>query len=89
MPETKATIWIKTAWIVQGDETPWMLSSYDERTFDAWGQEPEWYVNAIMNHLSDEIREVYVNVPVDRIDALFEPVTLDGDIAATEESSDA
>lgn len=79
MTET-ATMWIKTAWIVQGNETPWMLSSYDERTFEAWGEEPDWYCDALRTHADDEIREVYVNVPIDRIDRLFEPTTLDGEV---------
>lgn len=75
-----ATMWIKTAWIVQSNEEPWMLSSYDERTFEAWGEEPDWYCDALRKHANDEIREVCVNIPVDRIDSLFVPTTLDGEV---------
>lgn len=67
-------IWVKTAW--QEDESgAWLIAAYDEWTFESWGEEPDFYVEAVKKARGFDgdarIREMYLNVPVAAVHELF------------------
>lgn len=68
-------LWIKTAWVEEGDG-PYMVASYDEWTFEAWGEEPEFYTTEVKKHTG--VREMYVDVPADAVRAMFAASRVEG-----------
>lgn len=67
---------IKTAWLME-DDGPFLLSAYDENTFEAWGEEPEWYQKEIDRGVTckesrSKVRELWLHVDDAVLTAIFE-----------------
>ena len=69
-------IWIKTAWVREGQENPCLVVAYDEMTFEAWGKEPDFYAADVSKYLSggDQVREALIHVNLASIRQMFEPI---------------
>lgn len=71
---------ITTAWAQQLDEQgrpPWLLSAYDEYTFDEWNGVPDFYTADVAKSSGPdvEVREIVIVVPDSAIrDAFKTPV---------------
>ncbi len=62
---------------VMDDGSPWLVSSYDEYTFDEWGRVPDYHREAIAKQGPNaEIRECIVEVDDAAIHALFDAPTI-------------
>lgn len=81
-----STTWIKTAWVVEhGDPGgPWLIASYDDITFDNWGEEPEFYTDEVKKYRQDprnEVRELVIQIPTEAINNLFKVPTVAATVA--------
>lgn len=75
---------ITTAWAeseVDG-EMPWLVSAYDEFTFDSWNGVPDFFTDAVKKAGPDtegrgpRVRVLEIEIPQEAVEALFEsPVT--------------
>jgi hypothetical protein len=77
-------LWIKAAWAKDGASSgPWLVSAYDEITYDEWGKEPDSYVAELAKLGTDAIvRECTIEVTYESIVALFDQPSLPGSVTA-------
>lgn len=71
---------ITTAWEDAGDGY-FLLSAYDEQTKDAWGEIPEFYVEAVKaarQRDEGKVRELVIEVPDGAVAKLFKVPTVAG-----------
>lgn len=65
---------VTTAWASERDgERPWLISAYDETTFEEWGREPDFFVQAVDSARASgfEVRSVVLTTDYDAIEARF------------------
>jgi hypothetical protein len=67
---------ITTAWEDDGDGY-FLLSAYDELTWDAWGETPEFYTEAVKK-CSSPVREMVIEIPDAAVANLFRVPTVKG-----------
>ena len=77
------TVWLQTAWAHEGvDGTlPWLVSAYDEFTFDEWGGVPDFHTEAVAN-ANYEVREVRIVVPLDAVRSVFAVPVVPAEVAS-------
>ena len=77
-------LWIKTAWASDGRSLPWLVSAYDEMTFDEWGQEPDFYTDALKANDGCDIRTLVLTIPLDAVLDLFRSPSIEATPAASQ-----
>lgn len=71
---------ITTAWEDGGDGY-FLISAYDETTWDAWGETPEFYMEAVKaarKRAEGTIRELVIEIPDSAVRDLFATPTVKG-----------
>lgn len=73
---------IRTAWVKQADERPWLLSSYCEFTEDSWGGVPEHFANDVdkAHSQGDEVQLVDLFVDYSAIEERFSAAGIEGEV---------
>lgn len=81
---------ITTAWAWQGEERPWLISSYCESTEDIWGGVPEHFTNDVneARKNGDEVRVVKLLLDIEAIEKQFTPITVEADVSSEETKTD-
>lgn len=87
-PGPAETLWVKTAWASDGHSLPWLIAAYDEGTFDEWGEEPDFYTDAVKEAgPGHNVRTLLLTIPLDAVRDLYRTPNVVA-AAASEEPSD-